>query len=110
MMELEDKRCTPCEGEEDPLDEEEEEELLEELEGWEIDREETHKIIKTYELEDFHNSLEFVNTVGRLAERAGHHPNILIEYDKVTLELWTHATDGLSENDFILASKIDEMN
>ena len=78
---------------------------------------ELHKdwTLKDYWLErfflfkSFQESLDFVNKVGKLAEEEWHHPDITIQYNKVTLKLWTHAIGGLSENDFILSAKIDKL-
>ncbi len=108
-MALTDKNCEPCEDGVEPFTREEEENYLSEISGWSINREEVHKIRKTYEFEDFVEAIDFVNKVAELAESKGHHPNIYIEYNKVTLEVWTHAIDGLSENDFILAAKADNL-
>ena len=58
---------------------------------------------------DFKTALKFVNAVGKIAEREGHHPDIAIHYNQVVLDLWTHSIGGLSENDFIVAAKIDAM-
>jgi 4a-hydroxytetrahydrobiopterin dehydratase len=80
--------------------------MLRKVEGWE-GRE--NKIRKVYQFKDFNESMKFVNKVADLAEEEGHHPDILISWNKVTLTLMTHAIGGLSENDFILAAKIDRM-
>ena len=68
------------------------------------------KISKEYKFKDFIGAINFVNNVAEIAEAEGHHPYIQIHYNKVTLELYTHAINGLSENDFILAAKIDAHN
>ena len=65
------------------------------------------RIFKEYKFKDFIGAMNFVDKVAELAEEEGHHPDIHINYNKVLLELWTHAIGGLSENDFILAAKID---
>lgn len=67
------------------------------------------KIRKVFKFEDFAGSMAFVNKVAALAEEEGHHPDINIHWDTVTLELWTHAIGGLSENDFIVAAKIEKL-
>ena len=67
------------------------------------------KIVRTFSLPDFKTAVEFVNQVAKLAEEEGHHPDISITYSKVTLELWTHKINGLFDNDFILAAKIDRL-
>jgi pterin-4a-carbinolamine dehydratase len=78
---------------------------LREVEGWEI--REDKLILKTFIFKSFRESMYFVNRVADLAEQEKHHPDMHIKYRKVTLELTTHAIKGLSENDFIMASKID---
>jgi len=75
--------------------------------GWEFL--ETQKIVKEFKFEDFVKAMEFVNKIAVLAEEEGHHPDIAINYSKVEITLWTHFVSGLSENDFILAAKIDNL-
>ena len=65
------------------------------------------KISRTWLFADFKESIKFVNAVAKIAEKDAHHPDIFIWYNKVRLDLWTHSIGGLSENDFILAAKID---
>ncbi|MBI5194339.1 MAG: 4a-hydroxytetrahydrobiopterin dehydratase [Nitrospirae bacterium] len=105
-MKLNEKRCIPCEGGTPPLGEAEADALLKEIPSWSL--REGH-IRRTFRFKNFPDAIEFVNSVARLAEGEGHHPNITIRYNKVELELWTHAVKGLSENDFILAAKIDTL-
>ena len=107
-MQLAKKHCVPCEGGIPPLSEEEEDKYIRQVEGWELIREGTHRIKKRFVFKDFMEAMEFVNKVADIAEQEGHHPNICIFYNKVDIELWTHAIGGLHENDFILAAKIDE--
>jgi 4a-hydroxytetrahydrobiopterin dehydratase len=65
--------------------------------------------VRAYKFPDFKSALAFVNQVGDLAEAQGHHPDILLGWGKVEITLWTHAVDGLTESDFILAAKIDQL-
>src|SRR3989338_4268650 len=105
MTDLIQKKCVPCEDQA-PLKEEEIKKYMEELkEGWEVL--ENKKIQKLFRFKDFKEVMVFVNKVADLAENEGHHPNITIDYSKVNIVIWTHAIGGLSENDFILAAKID---
>ena len=67
------------------------------------------KISKEYSFVNFRHTMDFVNMVADLAEEEGHHPDMMVSYGKVVIELWTHAINGLSENDFILAHKIDKL-
>ncbi len=104
---LTEKHCVPCEGGVAPLMSEEIAPLLAELSGWRVVEEQ--RLAKDYELKDFAAALEFINLVGKIAEAEGHHPDIFLhDYKCVTLTLYTHAIGGLSENDFILAAKIDQ--
>ena len=80
---------------------------MKEIPQWEIIK--GKQISRTWLLKDFVQALKFVNSIGKLAEKEGHHPDILISYNKVVLDLWTHSIGGLSENDFILAAKIDQV-
>ncbi len=105
MSSLAVKKCVPCEGGTPPLQEEKIQEYLKEVEGWEV--QETKLIKKTFKFKTFRESIDFVNQVASLAEEESHHPDIIIRYNKVIFELTTHAIKGLSENDFIMASKID---
>ncbi|MBI2098702.1 MAG: 4a-hydroxytetrahydrobiopterin dehydratase [Candidatus Wildermuthbacteria bacterium] len=105
MVNLVSKKCVPCEGGTPPLEAEKIQEYLKEVEGWEA--REGKMITRRFTFKSFREAIDFVNRVAGLAEREGHHPDIIIRYNKVTLELSTHAIGGLSENDFILASKID---
>ena len=68
-----------------------------------------HHLERQFKFEDFKEALEFTNRIGRLAEREGHHPDIFLTYGAVRLEIWTHSIDGLTENDFILAAKVNEL-
>jgi 4a-hydroxytetrahydrobiopterin dehydratase len=76
--------------------------------GWKMV--EGKKLQRQFSFGDFLGAMAFVNHVAKIAETEGHHPDIYIFYNKVRLELWTHASNGLTENDFILAAKIDEIH
>ncbi|HET7577934.1 MAG TPA: 4a-hydroxytetrahydrobiopterin dehydratase [Bacillales bacterium] len=80
-------------------------EHLKKVSGWEVV---DGKLWKAFKLKDFKASLAFVNNVGELAEKANHHPDILIQYNRVTLSLMTHDEDGITEKDFKLASEIEK--
>lgn len=112
------KKCVPCEGGVPPLTHEEVAKLMEQVPGWTLFEEASEnlknfgmgaKISKEHKFKDFIGAINFVNNVAEIAEAEGHHPDIKINYNKVLLELTTHAIGGLSENDFILAAKIDAM-
>jgi 4a-hydroxytetrahydrobiopterin dehydratase len=76
------------------------------LPAWKV---ETGKLTRNFEFEDFRDSLRFVNRVGNLAEEAGHHPDIEIRYNRVRLSLVSHDAGGLTDMDFELATRIDEL-
>ena len=76
--------------------------------GWTLNDEST-RLSRRFEFEDFRKAMEFVNRVAELAEEQGHHPDIAIHWNKVDLVLWTHKIGGLHENDFILAAKISRL-
>ena len=102
---LADRKCVPCKGGQLPLEHDRIVEFLGELTGWEaLD---DHHLNKTWKFDDFAGALEFVNTVGEISERENHHPVIHFTWGKVTVEVWTHKIDGLTESDFVLAAKID---
>ena len=91
------------------MNESQENKNMKQVPGWILIKEGTHKITKQFKFEDFKKAMEFVNKIADLAESEGHHPDIKIVYNKVRLDLFTHAVGGLSENDFIMASKIDKL-
>ncbi len=107
-MDLTSKKCIPCEAGTPPLKADKVQKYLSELKTpWEV--EEGRKIKKKFVFKDFKEAMEFVNKVASIAEEEQHHPDVHIFYSKVTIELWTHAIGGLSENDFIMASKIEQI-
>lgn len=101
------KKCGPCEKKTKPFDRVEAEDYLAQTVGWNLS-EDGKSIDKEYKFADFIGAVNFINLVADIAEMEGHHPDIhLTNYNKIRLVLSTHAIDGLSENDFILAAKID---
>ena len=105
-MDLARMKCKPCEGGAKPFDRETSEEYLAHVDGWKL-AEDGKRISKRYTFRNFKQALDFVNRVGALAEDEGHHPDINFTWGRVDIALSTHAISGLSENDFILAYKID---
>jgi 4a-hydroxytetrahydrobiopterin dehydratase len=103
------KKCSACEGGVPKYAAAEAEEQVKRLTGWRL----THdrlRIRKDWNMKDFSAALEFFNAVSKLAEEENHHPDLHLEnYRNVWIEIWTHAIGGLSENDFILAAKIDRL-
>jgi 4a-hydroxytetrahydrobiopterin dehydratase len=108
MSTLASKTCVPCKGDVPPLKGAELQKLESEVPGWEVVNE--HHLEKTYKFPDFAKALAFVNRIGELAEQQGHHPDIYLSWGKVGVKTWTHKIDGLTESDFILAAKIDQLN
>ncbi|MDP7033241.1 MAG: 4a-hydroxytetrahydrobiopterin dehydratase [Planctomycetota bacterium] len=103
------KKCKPCEGGVDPCTQEEAQNQLDRLSGWTLTRE-GQRIRKEWTVQHFMAGMEFFHRVAEVAEEDGHHPDLHIEgYRNVWIEIWTHAIGGLSENDFILAAKIDRI-
>ena len=108
MEELREKKCKSCSGEEEPLKGNEIEEFLGRVkEGWNVV--ENKKIRKVFSFENFKRGMAFAQNIASVAEKEQHHPDLCIHYKSVEVELTTHAIDGLSENDFIMAAKIDEL-
>ena len=103
-MNLTEKKCVPCEGGTAPLSRTEAALLLKEVSNWQL---EDKMIRKQFKFKNFVEAIKFVNKVAAVAEAEGHHPDIEIKWNKVTLELWTHSIGGLSENDFIVAAKVN---
>ena len=105
MKNLLERTCVPCRGGIPPLRGDHIRELLAELDGWEV-VDEQH-LRKFYKFKNFREAFAFVGRVSEVAEAQQHHPNICFGWGRVEITLWTHAIDGLTESDFILAAKID---
>jgi 4a-hydroxytetrahydrobiopterin dehydratase len=108
-MGLTEKHCVPCEGTIPAMSEAGEDKFIAQVKGWQLLREDIHKIRKEFKFKDFKGSMDFVNKVASIAETEGHHPDIYIYYNRVVLDLYTHAVKGLFDNDFILAAKVDDI-
>jgi len=107
MNELAERQCIPCRGGVPPLAGEQITKLQSQLDGWEVVGE--HHLRKQYKFSDFAASQAFVNRVGELSEEQGHHPDICYGWGRAEITIWTHKIDGLTESDFILAAKIDQL-
>jgi 4a-hydroxytetrahydrobiopterin dehydratase len=108
IIDLRQKHCVPCEGGMPPLTKEQIAEYVPQAPDWKV-ADDDKKIIKEFKFKDFKATVAFVNKVADIAESEGHHPDIYIFYNLVRFELSTHAVGGLSENDFILAAKINAL-
>lgn len=107
MSDLASKNCVPCRGGVPPLKGKELSELARQVPGWEVVDE--HHIKKNFKFPDFQQALAFVNRVGEVAEQQGHHPDILLAWGRAEVTTYTHAINGLTESDFILAAKINKL-
>ena len=107
-MSLAEKHCVPCEGGTVPLLKPRVDELLKEVKDWSVS-DDGKSISRTIKFKDFLEAMHFANNIAQVAEIEGHHPDLLVKWGSVGITLSTHSIGGLSENDFILASKIDEL-
>lgn len=107
-MDLAKKRCVPCEAGVAPLTKEEAEKMLQQVKDWKLSGDAKH-ISKEFNFENFLEAMALANKITAIAEDEGHHPDLSIQWGRVGVEITTHAIKGLSENDFILAAKIDKI-
>jgi 4a-hydroxytetrahydrobiopterin dehydratase len=107
MSDLASKTCVPCRGGVPPLAGDQLKSLEREVPGWLVVN--GHHLKRTFTFPDFRSALAFVNRVGELAEEQGHHPDILLAWGKAEITTWTHKIDGLTESDFVMAAKIDQL-
>lgn len=108
MSDLAERRCLPCEGGVPALEPTQVEALLAELaDGWAINH--AGHLERTFLFADFVQALAFANRAGEVAEAEGHHPLLHITWGRCGVEIWTHAINGLTESDFVLAAKIDRL-
>ncbi len=106
-MDLADKTCVPCRGGVPPLAGRDLKGLARQVPGWEVVGE--HHLKREFRFRNFREALAFVNRVGALAEEQGHHPDVSFGWGRAEVVIFTHAIDGLTESDFILAAKIDRL-
>ena len=106
MTDLARAKCKPCEGGVDALKPFEVENLLKQLTGWSLA---DGAIAKTYSFENYYQTMAFVNAAAWIAHREDHHPDMLVGYNTCRVSYITHAVNGLSENDFICAAKLDQL-
>lgn len=107
-MDLTQKKCVACEGDAVPMNRADATAMMKHIQGWAFG-EEGRWIIKQYKFANFVEAMAFADKIVPVAEREGHHPDLHISWGKVVVEIATHAIKGLSENDFILAAKIDQL-
>jgi 4a-hydroxytetrahydrobiopterin dehydratase len=107
---LAERHCVPCEGGVPPLPDDHLAPLLRQLTGWRLEEADGHRqLVKQFRFPDFVTAVDFVNRVTPVAEAEGHHPDLLVAWGRVRAQLWTHTAGGLTENDFVLAAKIDRV-
>ena len=105
-MDLASRKCVPCKGVENKLKPAQVQFFLAEIKGWEA---KDDKLTKSFTFKDFVTAMEFLNRVAEVAETEGHHPDFSVHYNRVDFTIFTHDVGGLSENDFIVAAKIDAL-
>ena len=105
-MDLAQKKCVACEGDAMPLTPMEAKAMLAQLTGWSLSVD-SKNISRQFTFKNFKDAMAFANNIADIAETEGHHPDLSVGWGRVGVELSTHAIGGLSENDFILAAKID---
>ena len=106
-MSLDTQKCVPCEGGVPKISIKDAIILNKAIPKWKIVNK--HHLVREYKFKDFKEALKFVNSVGKIAEKEGHHPDIILKWGYVKIKLFTHAIRGLHQNDFIIAAKIDKL-
>ena len=111
MTDLLKKKCVPCEGGVPALDISEIHKYQKKVDGWDVlkDEKKIFFLEKKFNFKNFLDSQNFINKVGKISEEEGHHPDIMFGWGYAKINITTHAIKGLSENDFILAAKIDQI-
>ncbi len=111
MSDLLNKKCIPCEGGVVPFDVSEIHKYQKKVDGWDIAKNEKNNFFleKNFKFKNFKDSQDFINIIGKISEEEGHHPDITFGWGYAKIIITTHAIEGLSENDFILAAKIDQI-
>ena len=112
MSDLASKKCIPCEGNIPPFEIEEIHNYLKKVDGWSVKEDvvDGYHLQKDFKFENFLKSQEFVNKIGEIAEREGHHPDIAFGWGYAKVKIFTHAIKGLHESDFVLAAKVDKIS
>ena len=112
MTDLADKECIPCKGDIPGFDINEIHKYLKKVDGWDVkkNKDESFFIEKEFKFKNFLESQTFVDSVGEIAEREGHHPDISFGWGYARIKIFTHSIKGLAESDFVLAAKIDKIN
>ena len=106
-MALADKTCVPCRGGVPPLAGDAIKALQTEVPEWQVPND--HHLFRVFRFPDFQTALDFVNRAAAIAEEQGHHPDLLLAWGKVEVTIYTHTINGLTESDFVLAAKLDQI-
>lgn len=110
MLDLHRMKCVACRAGEPTVTEDEMKMLRPQIPEWQIrEVDQVKRLERVYKFKNFAQALEFTNKIGALAEEENHHPLIITEWGKVTIDWWTHVIKGLHKNDFIMAAKTDEL-
>ncbi|MCS7184633.1 MAG: 4a-hydroxytetrahydrobiopterin dehydratase [bacterium] len=110
MQEFKNLKCTPCRGDEPPLNDEKINELLSNLPNWSVTEYKGVKVLeRDFKFKDFLTTLDFVNKIAKISEEMGHHPEITFTWGKASIRWWTHKIRGLHLNDFIMAAKTSDI-
>jgi 4a-hydroxytetrahydrobiopterin dehydratase len=111
MSDLADKKCIPCKGGIPPFNMSEIHKYLKKVDGWDVKENQSKSfyLIKEFKFKNFLESQDFVNKVGEIAEKEGHHPDISFGWGYAKIRIFTHSIKGLAESDFILAAKVDQL-
>ena len=112
MKDLHNKNCIPCKGGIPPFEVSEIHNYLKKIDGWDVKKKdgEVFFLEKNFSFKNFKESQKFINEVGDIAEKEGHHPDIVFGWGYAKIQIFTHKINGLVESDFILAAKIDKIN
>ena len=107
---LAERHCVVCKPGTPPLPRQDIDRLLEQVSSWGVEEADGHlRLARTVKFKGFMPGVELINKIAPIAEAEGHHPDLLLSYGSLTVWLWTHAAGGLTENDFILAARIDQV-
>ncbi len=110
MSDLASQVCEACRIDAPKVSDNEAQDLMQDIDGWDLVEEETKKLRKVYSFSSYQDSKDFVNKVAEMAEAEDHHPHLILEWGKVTVSWWSHKINGLHKNDFICAAKTDLLN
>jgi len=110
VTELSQLKCVACRGGDPMMTDPEIAEVKPQVSEWElVDVDGIKRLQRVFKLKDFAQALNFANRIGEIAEQENHHPMLIVEWGKVTVQWWTHVVKGLHKNDFIMAAKTDEL-